>query len=109
MDPNFKGSARDSAIKRLVCYTVWHSTFNGFMAVQTQLGRFQNGTHLFFSSFCETALWTKGRAEMISFIGFSLRRGRAGLTVVWSDPLFSTWEPSALCSSAGPVLKEKEQ
>lgn len=51
MDPNFKDSARDSAIKRLVCYTVWHSSFNGFMAVQTQLGRFQNGTHLFFLLF----------------------------------------------------------
>lgn len=51
MDPNFKDSSRDSAIKRLVCYTVWHSSFNGFMAVQTQLGRFQNGTHLFFLLF----------------------------------------------------------
>lgn len=51
MDPNFKDSTRDSAIKRLVCYTVWHSSFNGFMAVQTQLGRFQNGTHLFFLLF----------------------------------------------------------
>lgn len=48
MDPNFKDSTKDSAIKRLVCYTVWHSSFNGFMAVQTQLGCFQNGTHLFF-------------------------------------------------------------
>ena len=51
MDPNFKDSARDSAIKRLVCYTVWHSSFNDFMAVQTQLGRFQNGTLLFFLLF----------------------------------------------------------
>lgn len=69
MDPNFKDSSKDSAIKRLVCSTVWHSCLNGFMAVQTQLGRFQNDTHLFFlPSFCET-LWTKGWAEIISFIG----------------------------------------
>lgn len=51
MDTNFKDSTRDSAIKRLVCYTVWHSSFNGFMTVQTQLDRFQNGTHLFFLLF----------------------------------------------------------
>lgn len=108
MDPNFKDSSRDSAIKRLVCYTVWHSSFNGFMAAQTQLGRFQNGTHLFFfPSFCGTVLWTKGRAEMTSFIGLS-PDGDAQDS--WSFGSFvPTWEPSALCSFAGPVLKEEEQ
>lgn len=108
MDPNFKDSARDSAIKRLVCYTVWHSSFNGFMAVQTQLGRFQNGTHLFFLLF----LWgcaahgTKGPAEMIGFIGFSptgTRRTHGHL-----ERLFvSTWEPSALCSSGEPGQRRR--
>lgn len=54
---------------RELCCTVWHSTFNGFMAVQTQLGRFQNGTHLFLSSLCDTARpWTKGPAEMINSV-----------------------------------------
>lgn len=102
MDPNFKDSARDSAIKRLVCYTVWHSSFNGFMAVQTQLGRFQNGTHLFFSSLSvRLRSGQKVRAEMISFIGFSstgTRRTHGHL----EGSFVSTWEPSAPCSFAGP-------
>lgn len=102
MDPNFKDSARDSAIKRLVCYTVWHSSFNGFMAVQTQLGRFQNGTHLFFSSLSvRLRSGQKARAEMISFIGFSstgTRRTHGHL----EGSFVSTWEPSAPCSFAGP-------
>lgn len=54
---------------RELCCTVWHSTFNGFMTVQTQLGRFQNGTHLFLSSLCDTVRpWTKGPAEMINSV-----------------------------------------
>lgn len=88
MDPNFKDSARDSAIKRLVCYTVWHSSFNGFMAVQTQLGRFQNGTHLFFLLFLWDCGLDKRPERKWSVLLDSPRRGRAGLTVIWRDPLF---------------------
>lgn len=88
--PNIKGWARERAIKRLVCYTVWHSTFNGFMAVQTQLGRFQNSAPICFLSFCGTAAWTKGLAEMISFIGVSptVARGTHGHL---ERPFVSTW------------------
>lgn len=60
----------------------------------------------FFFSFRGTAPWTKGRAEMISFIGFSptgTRRTHGHL----ERSFVSTWEPSALCSFAGPILKEK--
>lgn len=96
-------TSRDSAIKRLVCYTVWHSTFNGFMAVQTQLGRFQNGTHLFFFFPLSVGLRPGQKAERKwSALLDSPRRGRARLTVIWSDPLFlpGNLPPSAplLCS-----------
>lgn len=90
MDPNFKGSARDRAIKRLVCYTVWHSTFNGFIAVQTQLGCFQKTAPICFFSFCGTVLWTKGPAEMISFIGVTptVTRGTHGH---FERPFLCSW------------------
>ena len=100
MDPNFKDSSRDSAIKRLVCCTVWHSSFNGFMAIQTQLGRFQNGTHLFSSSL-SVGLRPGQKAERKwSALLDSPRRGRVGLTVIWRDPLFlylGTFRPLLLC------------
>lgn len=95
MDPNFKDSPRDSVINRLVSYTVWHSTFNGFMAVQTQLGCFQNGTHLFF------LLFGSGQKAERKWSGLldSSQRGRACTTHGHLDaPFVSTWEPSALCT-----------
>lgn len=63
MDQTFKGLARDRAIKRLVCSTVWHSAFNGFMAVQTQLGRFQNSAPICFSLSVGLRYRTKGKRK----------------------------------------------
>ncbi|MEQ2222249.1 hypothetical protein ILYODFUR_024218 [Ilyodon furcidens] len=79
MDPNFKDSPRDSAIKTpALLYTVWHSSFNGFMAVQTQLGRFQNDTHLFFAfSFCVIGICDKRPSGNDQLYWIPMRRGNA--------------------------------
>lgn len=71
MEPHFKRfGQRHGAIKAASCAALSGiPSFNGFMAVQTQLGRFQNGTHLFLSSLCDTARpGTKGPAEMINSV-----------------------------------------
>lgn len=69
-------------------YTVWHSSFNGFMAVQTQLGRFQNDTHLLFlpSLFCAIRILDKRPSGNDQhFIGSLSDADRAGLTVIRRD------------------------
>lgn len=95
-------TTRDSAIKTpglLLCLAFQFKWFYGRPDTISQFPEWH--PFVFFSSFCETTLLTKGPAEMISFIGFP-RRGRTGLTVIWRDPLFL---PGNLPPSA-PLLSQ---
>lgn len=107
---------------RELCYTVWHSTFNGFMAVQTQLGCFQNGTHLFLSSLCDSAALDKrpsgndqlclvelagGDAQDITVI-LVVCRGRAGGARVVGGLLSVPGNLPPSAPSAGTFPKKPE-